>query len=118
MKLRTFNSIGGLRLIGSHLSNDIFDLAVRRADISGLAVGMIDAIGADASPELIEKCREVVAFADEHLVAQRDENGFTPGQRAFIKSCEDNAGESKREGETNEEYYKRLEADYSGFNYS
>lgn len=119
MRLRTFSSIGGLRLYGNALTprdpgfdsrKDFLELQVHRGDISDLAVGMIQEIGADASPELIDKARELVEFADEHL--KIDENGFNARERAFIKRCEDNAGELKRSGESHREYYDRLVADY------
>lgn len=119
MRLRTFSSIGGLLLYGNpaspreqHFNNrlDVLELKVHRDDLSDLAVGMIEEIGADASPELIAKCRELVEFADE----QQDPTGeeLTEGQIAFIQRLEDNAGESKRDHERMVEYYKRLESDY------
>ena len=119
MRLRTFNSIGGLRLYGNALTprdpgfdsrKDFLEIKVHREDLSGLAVGIIDEIGADASLELIAKARELVEFDDADQAV--DENGFTRKQRSFIKRCEDNAGESRRAGETHPEYYKRLENDY------
>lgn len=117
MHLYPFSSIGGLCIYGKDKpgGEDIMKIHVRREDLSGLAVGMIQEIGADASPELIAKCRELVGFADEHLehlVIKTDENGFTEGQRDFIKLCENNAGESMRPGETPDQYYDRLVEDY------
>lgn len=119
MRLRTFNSIGGLRLYGNALTprdpgfdsrKDFLEIKIHRGDLSGLAVGIIEAVGADASPELIAKARELVEFADTDLVV--DDKGFTRRQQAFIKRCEDNAGEYIRKGETPAEYYRRLESDY------
>lgn len=110
MHLYPFSSIGGLCIYGKDKpgGEDIMKIHVRREDLSGLAVGMIQEIGADASPELIAKCRELVAFANEHLKP----TGMSQEQRDFIKRCEDNAGESRRPGETELQYLQRLEDDY------
>lgn len=117
MHLYPFSSIGGLCIYGKDKpgGEDIMKIHVRREDLSGLAVGMIQEIGADASPELIAKCRELVEFADEHLTQRgvdTSDDELTNEQIAFIQTIEDNAGESKRDHETMVEYYKRLESDY------
>lgn len=110
MHLYPFSSIGGLCIYGKDNpgGEDIMKIHVRREDLSGLAVGMIQEIGADASPELIAKCRELVGFADEHLKPRE----LTALERDFIKRCEDNAGESKRPHESDLDYLKRLKDDY------
>lgn len=124
MRLRIFSSIGGLRLLGNLLHpsqpgfdsrKDFLDIKVSDEDLSDLAVAFISKVGADASDELIEKCRELTAFADEHLadrgVDTTDEQ-LTNEQIIFIQAIEDNAGESKRDRETMAQYYERLHADY------
>jgi hypothetical protein len=118
MHLYAFSSIGGLHIYGKdskQTDKDILRLKVEKEDLSGLAVAMIQEVGADASPGLIEKCRELVQFADEHLTQRgvdTSDEELTDGQIAFIQRLEDNAGESKRDHETMAEYYKRLESDY------
>lgn len=116
MHLYAFSSIGGLHIYGKdskQSDKDILRLKVEKEDLSGLGIAMIQEVGADASPELIAKCRELVQFADEHLKpAAVDDNGFTATQRGFIKRCEDHAGEVRRNGETHDEYYSRLTRDY------
>lgn len=115
MHLYAFSSIGGLHIYGKdskQTDKDIFRLRVEKEDLSGLAVAMIQEVGADASPELIEKCRELVSLADEHLKPSVDQDGLSEDQRAFIKRVEDNAGEYKRKAETTLQYFERLQSDY------
>lgn len=97
MRLRAFSSMGELRLFGNAfpISHPAFDsrkdflgLKVSNEDLSDLAVAFISRVGADASEELIAKCRELVAFADEH----------------------------RREHETVGQYYERLQRDYGSEN--
>lgn len=107
MKLVAFSSIGGLRILGRVAGGkDVLDLRVAREDISDLATAFLQEIGMDASPKLIAKARELIEAVDGDL------NAAMPDRIAFIRACEDNAGESKRSDETDEQYYERLKADY------
>ena len=69
MRLRAFNSIGGVRLCGNPFTpgdigfdsrHDCLEIKVDRKDLSSLALALLQAIGYDASEELIEACRQVV----------------------------------------------------------
>lgn len=95
MRLRAFSSIGELRLFGNALHpsqpgfdsrKDFLDIKVANEDLSDLAVAFIQRVGADASEELIEKCRELVEFADKYLEPSDDQ------RKAFIKACEEKRG--------------------------
>lgn len=111
MKLRTFSSIGGLRILGGEpgKANDILELRVDKKDLNTLALGFLQEIRMDASPELISWMRQMVECYDE---AKPDEDILSPEQIQFVRNCENNAGESKREGETTAAYYERLRDDY------
>lgn len=106
MKMTTFSSIGGLRLI---LCNDdgteIGELKVRREDLSAIACGCISEIGTDASQDLLKLCGEVAELSQPDLVP-------TDSQAAFIAICEDAHCASRRENETVRQYYQRLKDTY------
>lgn len=106
MKMTTFSSIGGLRLI---LCNDdgteIGELKVRREDLSAIACGCISEIGTDASPELLKLCSGVAELSQPDLEP-------TDSQAAFIAACENEHNASRREHETVRQYYRRLKDTY------
>ena len=91
---------------GFNSQKDVLELRIPREDISDLAVALIQEIGTDASQALIEKCQELVSEAPDH------DDELTALERYFIQTIEDNAGESKREHESNRDYLNRLERDY------
>lgn len=114
MRLRTFSSIGGLRILGGEpgKAKDILELRVDRQDLNTLALGLLQEIRMDASPDLISWMRQMVECHDEVKPDEEVAIGLTEEQQRFIKSCEDNAGENKREGETTDQYLRRLWDDY------
>lgn len=111
MRLRTFSSIGGLRILGGEpgKGKDILELRVDKKDLNTLALGFLQEIRMDASPELISWMRQMVECYDE---IKPDEDILSAEQIQFVRNCENNAGESKREGETTAAYYERLRDDY------
>jgi hypothetical protein len=109
MRLRIINSIGGLHLFGNPLGQeeqgfdsrrDFLDLRIDPRDCDELAQALILAVGPEASLKLIALCGQVAHQPQPNPVAD------------FIRSCEDNAGESKRPGESDEAYFARLVEDY------
>lgn len=111
MRLRTFSSIGGLRILGGEpgKAKDILELRVDRQDLNTLALGFLQEIRMDASPELLSWMRQMVECYEE---IKPDEEILSPEQIKFIRSCEDNAGETKRGDETTAAYLTRLREDY------
>lgn len=118
MRLRTFSSIGGLRIFGNPLSfadrgfnsmNDVLELKVDRRDLNDLALGMLKEIQMDASPELIAWVRQMVDAYDKALP---EDSVLSPEQIQFVRNCENNAGESRKDGETVASYFERLRNDY------
>lgn len=60
MKVAPFRSIGGLCLYlhDDTGGSDVGRIKIRREDLSAVAVACIAEIGFDASPELLEICRQ------------------------------------------------------------
>lgn len=106
MKIATFSSIGGLKLIlCDENDKEVGQLSVRREDLSGIACAAIQEIGTDASPELLKLCSEVAELSQPDLVP-------TDSQAAFIAICENAHCASRRENETVRQYYQRLKDTY------
>lgn len=117
MKLRIFNSIGGPRIIGSvgpvgGRMKDILELKVPDEDRNALAIGLIQSINMEFSPELIKLCGQVVDLAEAEA-SETEQPNITDDTQAFVKACEDNAGEHRRETESDGQYIARLQRDYS-----
>lgn len=105
MKLYPFSSISGMKLYGKVAGQDVFQLKIPRDDISAIATALIQEIGTDASPELMDKCRELVDCMENDTASQ-------PGLGKFVRWCEDTFSISKGDAESEQQYFERLRDDY------
>lgn len=106
MRIKPFMSITGVVLILNNQDKmEVGQIKLHREDLADIAIACMNQLNTDMPPKLIELCREVAELSKPDMVP-------TERQAAFIKDCENNAGEQRRSNESIRQYYERLKADY------